>query len=341
MKSAKRTDASAPTMSSNFAPGKGNAGIDGSTNLFGESNGGASNDGAHSFQSKIAMLERDIERRQESYISRERAYKMRIDELEEELNNQRQAKTGWMKTDPKISKLKAMQNQILHNVDLVQNRTAAIMQEQSQFTSQEEDRNFLIKQLVAVKKDNARLRAEYTEMEAENENCKKQLDINGRLRKLLAEERKSLLQVRQNYATELKVRTDMELLLRKCVEDFSASAGQAELSRLYSKQPNLIPVDEFTQEDRERALELLLSQESAAELQSFADMSFDHEADELLNRGGAVASPSSETGGGPGGGGPPITSGSSGAGSAKLPQLNPQATQGGASGGPPRKIISR
>ena len=45
----------------------------------------------------------------------------------------------------------------------------------SQFTSQEEDRNFLIKQLVAVKKDNARLRAEYTEMEADYENCKKQL----------------------------------------------------------------------------------------------------------------------------------------------------------------------
>ena len=42
--------------------------------------------------------------RQESYISRERAYKMRIDELEEELNNQRQAKTGWMKTDPKAHK---------------------------------------------------------------------------------------------------------------------------------------------------------------------------------------------------------------------------------------------
>ena len=45
----------------------------------------------------------------------------------------------------------------------------------SQFTSQEEDRNFLIKQLVAVKKDNARLRTEYTEMEADYENCKKQL----------------------------------------------------------------------------------------------------------------------------------------------------------------------
>ena len=28
---------------------------------------------------------------------------------------------------------------------------------------------------------------------------------------------------------------------------FAASTGQAELARLYSKQPNLIPVDEFTQ----------------------------------------------------------------------------------------------
>ncbi len=44
-----------------------------------------------------------------------------------------------------------------------------------QFTSQEEDRTFLIKQLVAVKKDNARLRAEYTELEAENENLKQEV----------------------------------------------------------------------------------------------------------------------------------------------------------------------
>jgi len=104
-------------------------------------------------------------------------------------------------------------------------------------------------------------------------------DINARLRKLLAEERKSLLQVRQNYAAELKIRTDMELLLRQCVEDvreeiarrhvetaqFSQGGGQ-DLARLYSKQPGLIPIDEFTQEDRERALELLLSQERVVSL---------------------------------------------------------------------------
>lgn len=197
-----------------------------------------------SAQAKIALLEKDLERRQESYISRERAYKVRIDELEEELAAQRQSKTGWMNADSKISKLKGMQHQILNNVELVQDRTARILQEQerdllrafrarlfdvqtelekekskkddgaaawiersrqlesevewakevadrlervnqtllqensrlkSQFASQEEDRNFLIKQLVAVKKDNARLRAEYTSLEKENEQFRTQV----------------------------------------------------------------------------------------------------------------------------------------------------------------------
>lgn len=79
---------------------------------------------------KIIMLEKDLERRQESYISRERAYKTRIDELEEELTRQRTRKTGWMKTDTKLNKLKIMQSQIVNNVELVQDRTARILQEQ-------------------------------------------------------------------------------------------------------------------------------------------------------------------------------------------------------------------
>ncbi len=282
-----------------------------------------------SLQLKIQQLEKDLERRQESYITRERAYKVRIDELEEELAAQREAKTGWMKADAKIGKLKNMHNQILQNVELVQDRTARILQEQesdllrafrarlfdvqselekerskkddgaaawiersrqleaevewakevsdrlervnqtlltentrlkSQFNSQEEDRNFLIKQLVSVKKDNARLRAEYEELEKENDNLKFEIrqlkeelrdanqglssgkpgvsssaagtlaqqkaeseerlrEINSRLRRNLAEERRALQQVRQNYANEMKVRTDMEMLLRQCVED--------------------------------------------------------------------------------------------------------------------------
>ena len=72
-------------------------------------------------------MERDLERRQESYVARERAYKCRIDELEDELTSCRSGKTGWMKTDNKIGKLKQMQGQIMGNIDLVQDRTAKIL----------------------------------------------------------------------------------------------------------------------------------------------------------------------------------------------------------------------
>ena len=47
----------------------------------------------------------------------------------------------------------------------------------------------------------------------------RQREANKRLRRLLEEERKALKQVRQNYANELRHRTEMEMLLRSCVED--------------------------------------------------------------------------------------------------------------------------
>jgi hypothetical protein len=43
--------------------------------------------------------------------------------------------------------------------------------------------------------------------------------LNARLHRLLAEEKRTLHQVRQNYAQELRARTEMELLLRQCVDD--------------------------------------------------------------------------------------------------------------------------
>lgn len=53
-----------------------------------------SHEDIQSLKNKIVMLEKDLERRQESYITRERAFKTRIEELDEELNNQRAKKTG-------------------------------------------------------------------------------------------------------------------------------------------------------------------------------------------------------------------------------------------------------
>jgi hypothetical protein len=102
---------------------------------------------------------------------------------------------------------------------------------------------------------------------------------------LLADERKSLQQVRQNYANELRSRTELEMLLRSCVEDVrkeiarrqieSAQMGNlmkgisspGDINKVYSSQPaSAIAIDSFAQEDRERALELLLSQERVVTL---------------------------------------------------------------------------
>jgi chromosome segregation ATPase len=199
---------------------------------------------SNSLVTKVSFLEKDLERRQESYVARERAYKTRIQELEEELSFVRQTKTGWMKSDGKMSKLKSMQGQIMKNVELVQDRTSRVLQEQerdllrafrarlfdvqtelekekskkedgagawiersrklesevewakevadrlervnqalltentrlkSQFNSQEEDRNFLIAQLVGVKKENAQLKAEYSAIGLENETLENQV----------------------------------------------------------------------------------------------------------------------------------------------------------------------
>ena len=343
---------------------------------------GQGEDTIQSLRGKLALIEKDLERRQESYVVRERAFKARIEELESEIASSRDKKTGWMKENEQMKKLKAAQKLIIENVELVQDRTSKVLQEQerdllrafrarlfdvqtelekekskkedgasawmersrqleaelewtkevadrlertnqallqennrlkSQFKSQEEDRAFLIKQLVTIKKDNAKLRNEYVALEEENgqlrlteatqgvgpaspegnspkrqaqignkppggggfggepEMDERYKEINKRLRRLLAEERKSLQQVRQNYAIELNARTEMELLLRKCVEDVrkeiarrhieaTAIAG-SDLVKLYSKNPGAIPIEDFHQEDRERALELLLSQE--------------------------------------------------------------------------------
>lgn len=115
-----------------------------------------------------------------------------------------------------------------------------------------------------------------TQHKIESEERYKELYL--RLRRLLAEDRKSLQQLRQNYANELKVRTDMEMLLRQAVEDVRKEIARRyveegqfsntsnDLAKLYGKQPSLIPVEDFTQGDRERVLELLLSQERVVSL---------------------------------------------------------------------------
>lgn len=301
---------------------------------------------------RLKSLEKDLDRRQESYITREAAFKNKIDELEREILKNRNEKIAWMEqssngivedaaadaetniTKPrtKFSDFKKLQDQIIKNVETVQDKADRVLKEQerdlsrqfqaklfdlqaelerekskgdngsiawiqkckrldaemdwtremslkleetnnvltrenerlkAQFASHEDDRNFLVKQVTAAKKECIRLKAEYASLEFETEKLRKETsapvsktllqskhadfnvassnsqqnvqpeivtddkyetdekykEINARLRRMLAEERRALQTVRENYSNELKSRTELELVLRACLDD--------------------------------------------------------------------------------------------------------------------------
>ena len=89
-------------------------------------------DETNSLLEKLQNVKEELQITQESFISRERSYKIRIDELENMLAQKRKEKIGWMDTDPKITALKKKQAQILSNVALVQDRFSRIVLEQEQ-----------------------------------------------------------------------------------------------------------------------------------------------------------------------------------------------------------------
>jgi hypothetical protein len=104
-------------------------------------------------------------------------------------------------------------------------------------------------------------------------------DINIRLRCLLAEERRALQSMRTTYAAELRSRTDMEMLFRKCVDDVRKEISRRTMPHpgclsgsrpTHCGSPNSITEIpsrvSFTLSDRERTLELLLSQEKVITL---------------------------------------------------------------------------
>jgi hypothetical protein len=98
---------------------------------------------------------------------------------------------------------------------------------------------------------------------------------------LLERERKNLSRARKSYEREVNQRTELEIFLRQCVRDV-----QIEISRRREELINTNPVDrdkesdgrrttddgdelplsEFSSADRERVMELLLSQERVVSL---------------------------------------------------------------------------
>jgi hypothetical protein len=87
-------------------------------------------DDSLSMLTNLQRLGKDLERRKTSYYVREDAYKERVAALEEELASQNRGSPSGKKSESKLDELKMIQNEILESVELVQDRTARIMQEQ-------------------------------------------------------------------------------------------------------------------------------------------------------------------------------------------------------------------
>ena len=213
----------------------------------------------------------------------------------------------------------------------------------SQFKTQQDDREFLIKELVTVRKDNERLRQECTRLRdnlqekdealraaekrgrtmpgmsdstpilppatgrgpglqatgktrpasAMNAGASKEKtkykNIIQRMKVLLERERRNLQRARKSYEREVNQRTELEIFLRQCVqqvqneiarrrneliatdpvppeEQMGGDRSNSKRRSPVGENGDELPLSEFSGADRERVMELLLSQERVVSL---------------------------------------------------------------------------
>eukprot|EP00617_Octactis_speculum_P025396 CAMPEP_0185756288 /NCGR_PEP_ID=MMETSP1174-20130828/14705_1 /TAXON_ID=35687 /ORGANISM="Dictyocha speculum, Strain CCMP1381" /LENGTH=428 /DNA_ID=CAMNT_0028435173 /DNA_START=47 /DNA_END=1333 /DNA_ORIENTATION=+ len=74
-------------------------------------------------------MEEELKKRQDEFLDKERAYKMRIEDQEDTLSKARQERTQWMDNDPNMQSVRSMHQEILKNVGVVQKRTVRLVKE--------------------------------------------------------------------------------------------------------------------------------------------------------------------------------------------------------------------
>jgi hypothetical protein len=255
-----------------------------------------------------------------------RAFRARLfgvqNELEKEKNKSEEGASLWIEKNRQLEKDLEWAKEMADRLERVnQKLTTDNTTLKQQFKAQEDDREFLIKELVAVRKDNERLRQEACQFKTENEELNRKIakdflpsnvahapctikpekiqnpasvpngvkykNIINRMKSLLERERKNLRRARAAYEREVQDRSELEYFLRRCVNDvrneISRRRGElVEYSRtqLRSDDHNLTnahsidsnpqkdeeSTKEFSCADRERVMELLLSQERVISL---------------------------------------------------------------------------
>merc|ERR1711972_86188 len=96
-----------------------------------------------------------------------------------------------------------------------------------------------------------------------------------RLKRMVEAERKTVRSLKQQQADMLQQRTEIEVLLRQCLDDVKAEIMRHRMEHERKDAPGApgpgvpitaMAVDELTTQDRERVLELLLSQQRVVQL---------------------------------------------------------------------------
>mmetsp|Transcript_28678 Transcript_28678/g.98690 ORF Transcript_28678/g.98690 Transcript_28678/m.98690 type:complete len:253 (+) Transcript_28678:67-825(+) len=81
---------------------------------------------------EVNALEEELKERQGEFIKRERVYRMRLDELNRELEALRKTKTEWMDQDESLTQLRGVHGEIQKNVGLIQQHAAQLVHDQEQ-----------------------------------------------------------------------------------------------------------------------------------------------------------------------------------------------------------------
>ncbi|OQS05913.1 hypothetical protein THRCLA_02010 [Thraustotheca clavata] len=264
-----------------------------------------------------------------------RAFRARLysvqEELETEKNKTDDGASAWIDKSKQLETEVEWTKEMADRLDrLNQSLTRENQRLKTQFSMQENDREFLVRQLVSVKKDNVRLRKELTDALNEANRLKDDSNFNDetpslrrgtsvksdgpktksqstlptmnphvrassagsmapsapevdnrykeiikRLKRVLEVERRNLRQVRNAYTADLQTHTELSMFLKQCIEDVKAqlhihdsNIGHTQShGTLSKKQENLTVLNAtFSATDRQRVIELLLSQERVLSL---------------------------------------------------------------------------
>jgi len=77
-----------------------------------------------------ARLQAELKVKQEAFVKKERVYKLKIEEQEDQLASMKAERTEWMDQDESMTNLRKLHGEIQSMVGLVQNKTAKLVQDQ-------------------------------------------------------------------------------------------------------------------------------------------------------------------------------------------------------------------